>query len=172
MELEKFDLRGKGLKSADIDGHKVFTLPFQPRLHYSWDTGQAVGRYLDGLKEGKLIGKKCNACDRIMIPPRMFCELCFRPTDDWVDLQDTGTVNTFSLCYVNWDASRLPKGAMPHIPAVIEIDGASQGMGILHLIGGCDPKDVKIGTKVKAIWKPANERTGAITDIRHFAIVG
>lgn len=168
MELEKFDLRGKGLKSTDIAENKVFTLSCHPNLRYSWDTGQAVGRYLDGLKEGKLIGRKCCGCDRIMIPPRMFCELCFAPTDDWIELKDTGKVNTFSLCYVNWDASRLPKGALPHMPAVIEIDGASEGMGILHMLGEIDPKEVRIGMKVQAVWRSARERRGTITDIKYF----
>jgi len=168
MFLEKFKLKGNGLSSSDLREGKVLTIPHHPKLQYAWDAGQAVGRYLEGLKEGKLIGKKCKDCNRIMIPPRMFCELCFRPSDEWVTLKDTGTVNTFSICYVNWDASRLPQGAKPHLPAVIEIDGASEGMGILHLLGEVDPKDIKIGMKVKAVWKPANERIGAITDIRYF----
>jgi len=170
--LEKFELKGKGLKSSDIKDGSVLTLPWNPKLQYAWDTGHAVGSYLDGLKEGKLIGKKCTGCNRIMIPPRMFCELCFKDTADWVELKDTGTVNTFSLCYVNWDASRLPQGAKPHLPAVVEIDGASEGMGILHVLGEVDPKEVKIGMKVKAVWKPANERTGAITDIKYFKPIG
>lgn len=168
MFLEKFDLKGKALKSSDIKDGTVLTVPHKPKLQYAYDTGQAIGAYLDALKEGKLIGRSCKECARIMIPPRMFCELCFRPTDKWVDLKDTGKVNTFSICNVNWDASRLPPGAKPHLPAVIEIDGASEGMGILHLLGEVDPKDIKIGMKVKAVWKPAGERTGAITDIKYF----
>jgi uncharacterized protein len=168
MELEKFDLRCKGLKSSDITDKKVFTLECHPQLKYEWDTGHAVGAYLDGLREGKLVGRKCNGCNRIMIPPRMFCELCFAPTHEWVTLKDTGTVNTFSLCQVNWDASRLPAGEPPHMPAVIEIDGASEGMGILHMLGDVDPNTVKIGMKVKAVWKSPAEREGAITDIKYF----
>ncbi len=168
MVLEKFELKGTGLKSQAVKDGSVLTMPCNPKLQYSWDTGQAVGRYLDGLKEGKLIGKKCGGCNRIMIPPRMFCELCFKDTGDWVELEDTGKVNTFSICHVNWDASRLPQGALPHLPAVIEIDGASEGMGILHVLGEADPKEIKIGMKVKAVWKTANERAGAITDIRYF----
>jgi hypothetical protein len=83
----------------------------------------------------------------------------------WVYLQDTGVVNTFSLCYVTWDMMRVKE---PLIPAVIEIDGASPGMGILHLLSEVDPKEVKIGMRVKAVWKPAEEREGAITDIKYF----
>jgi hypothetical protein len=95
----------------------------------------------------------------------MFCEKCFRPTDEWVYLQDTGTVNTYSISYIRWDASRVPE---PSIPAVIDIDGASPGMGILHLLGDVSPDDVKIGMRVRAVWKPARQRTGSVLDIRYF----
>jgi uncharacterized OB-fold protein len=56
----------------------------------------------------------------------------------------------------------------PEIPAVIEIDGAAPGHGIMHKIGGVDPKKVKIGMKVKAVWKPAEERTGSILVIKYW----
>jgi uncharacterized OB-fold protein len=127
-----------------------------------------VGRYLAELKKGRIIGRACYKCHRIMVPPRMFCELCFRPTDEWIYLEETGTVNTFSIVHVNWDASRRGKDDPPLIPAVIEIDGASKGMGIMHMIGEVDPQKVKIGMKVRAVWKKEDERTGAITDILYF----
>jgi hypothetical protein len=37
------------------------------------------------------------------------------------------------------------------------------------MIDGIDPDQIHIGMKVKAVWKPASEREGAITDIRYFA---
>ena len=95
----------------------------------------------------------------------MFCEHCFAPIDAFIPLQDTGTVVTFSLCYVTWDMVRIEE---PQIPAVIAIDGASPGMGILHLLGEVDPKAVKIGMRVQAVWKPEEEREGSITDILYF----
>jgi uncharacterized OB-fold protein len=117
------------------------------------------------LKAGQLIGTRCSGCSRVMIPPRMFCEHCFVPIDAFVPLQDTGTVITFSLCYVTWNMVELKD---PQIPAVVAIDGASPGMGILHLLGDVKPDDVKIGMAVQAVWKPADEREGSITDIVHF----
>jgi uncharacterized OB-fold protein len=68
------------------------------------------------------------------------------------------------VCYIRWDASRAKE---PQIPAVIEIDGASKA-GFLHLLDEVNPDDVKIGMKVQAVWKPAPERVGSITDIRYF----
>jgi uncharacterized OB-fold protein len=164
----KYNFRGTPLSGEEIKSGKIFYTEDALSCKYAWDAGVAIGRYLKELKNGRIIARKCNKCNRIMLPPRMFCELCFRPTDTWVYVQDTGVVNTFSVCYVNWDASRIKKGEAPHIPAVIEIDGASKGMGILHILGEVKPEDVKIGMRVKAVWKPKNERTGAITDIKYF----
>lgn len=168
MELEKFKLGGTHLKQSDIDRGKVLSISMSPELQYAWDDGVAIGRYLKELKNGKIIARKCNKCGRIMIPPRMFCELCWRPTDEWVYCKDTGVVNTYSLCHVNWDASRIPEGEPLHLPAVIHIDGASPGMGILHLLGEVEYDDIKIGMKVKAVWKKPDEREGSVTDILYF----
>lgn len=56
----------------------------------------------------------------------------------------------------------------PITPAVIEIEGASRGMGIMHLLGEGDPDKVKIGKKVEAVWKPSEGGAGSILDIAHF----
>lgn len=168
MELEKYELGGTPLKGSDMEKKRVLSISMKPDLRYAWDDGVAIGRYLSGFKEGKIIARKCNKCGRVMLPPRMFCELCWRPTDEWVQVKDTGIVNTFSVCRVNWDASRLKKGQKPYLPAVIEIDGASPGMGIMHLLDEVEPEDLKIGMKVKAVWKKPSEREGAITDILYF----
>src|ERR671910_847677 len=70
-----------------------------------------------------------------------------------------------ALCYVSWDVRRLKQ---PEIPAVIEIDGASRGMGILHLISKVAPRDVHVGMRVTAVWRTASKRTGSITDIAYW----
>jgi len=38
----------------------------------------------------------------------------------------------------------------------------------MHKLGEVDPEKVYIGMRVKAVWKPAEERQGAITDILYF----
>ncbi|MFQ5816942.1 MAG: Zn-ribbon domain-containing OB-fold protein [Terriglobia bacterium] len=166
MKSEPNLVRGTPLSGDDIRRGKTFLVRYTPRLEYAWDCGEAIGRYLEELKQGRLIARSCHRCRRVMIPPRMFCELCFRPTDDWVYVKDTGRVNTFSLCYVTWDVRKLRR---PEIPAVIEIDAASPGMGIMHLLGDVNPKNVRIGLRVRAVWKPPAKRTGSITDIAYFA---
>jgi len=133
---------------------------------FAWDTGIAIGQYLASLKDGVILGSRCSTCRKIVVPPRTVCEWCYRPMKEYIPLQDTGTVVTFSLCYVTWDVQRIEE---PEIPAVIEIDGASPMHGIMHMLGGIASSEVRIGMRVKAVWRPENERQGSITDILYFA---
>jgi uncharacterized OB-fold protein len=158
-------LTGTAITGSEWEKGKYFFRNFETDLKYSWDNGVAISRFLEGLKEGRIIGRKCNHCNRTLVPPRMFCEQCFRTTDEWVQVGDTGSVNTFSVSYVNNDASRRDQ---PLLVAVINIDGASKGMGFLHLLGEVDPSRVYVGMNVRAVWKPRDQREGAITDIVYF----
>ncbi|MGH2712001.1 MAG: Zn-ribbon domain-containing OB-fold protein [Actinomycetota bacterium] len=143
----------------------VGAVDFAVDARYAWDAGIAVGEYLRGLKRGVILGRECRNCRRILVPPRMFCEECFRPTDRWIEVEDTGTVNTFSICYIRWDMVPLKD---PEIPFVLDIDGATPGMGFMHKLGEVRPDDVRVGLEVEAVWKPEGEREGSILDIQYF----
>jgi uncharacterized OB-fold protein len=159
------NLPGTPLHEKDFEEGKILFNYDELRGDFAWDAGVAIGRYLQGFKEGIILGARCSTCRKIVVPPRSVCEWCFRPMDEYVPLQDTGTVNTYSLCYVTWDVQRITE---PEIPAVIEIDGASPLHGIMHLLGEVDPEKVHIGMRVQAVWKPDKERQGAVTDIQYF----
>lgn len=130
---------------------------------YEWDAGVAVGRFLDGLREGRIMGRGCSNCGRVLVPPRMFCEQCFRGTDAWVQVEQTGVVQTFSICHVTWDMQPLEE---PQLPAVIAIDGSDGGF--LHMLGEMAPEEARVGMAVEAVWKPVGERVGSILDIAYF----
>lgn len=170
----RLPLRGQALSEAAFRT-QVSATAWAPSLEYGWDAGVAVGRFLDGLREGRIYGVRCRQCGRTVTPPRAFCELDFKPMDEWVELLDTGTINTFSICYVTWDMQPLRR---PQIPAVIEIDGTTPRVGFLHLVGGVAGRtveeirrQVRVGMRVRAVWKPPRRREGAITDILYFAPV-
>jgi len=163
-KMKTEDLAGTPLK----DPTDVAYADDAPDLRYSWDNGVALTSYLDGLKKGKLRGSHCDHCGRMMIPARAFCEVCnLREVNDYYDLPDTGTVKTFTISNINWDSSFLPDGKI-NIFAVIEIDGVGEDMGLVHRLGEVDREDVKVGMKVKAVWKPESERTGNILDLDYF----
>lgn len=144
---------------------KVTSVRFRPEAKFAWSAGEAMSRFLAELQEGRLIARTCRGCDRILFPPRMFCEQCFRPTDAWTYVKDTGTIETYSVSYIDLDAKRIEE---PVYVGVVSVDGASPKMGIMHFFGEVTPETIRIGMRVKAVWKPPEERTGSVLDIRYW----
>jgi acetyl-CoA C-acetyltransferase len=162
--MTREDLAGTPIKDVKDVPH----VDYSPELTYSWDNGYALTTYLDGFKQGKIRASQCSKCKRMMIPPRVFCERCnLKSVRNYYDLPDTGTVETFTLSHVNWASLPLPDGEVK-VFAVVSIDGATEHMGLCHWLDEVDPKDVKCGMRVKAVWKPEAEREGTVTDLRYF----
>jgi len=156
---------GIELRAADLYDGKVTQTRFHPDAKYAWSAGEAMSRFLQELQNGRFIARTCHKCERILFPPRMFCEECFRPTDEWTYIHDTGTIETFSVSYLDTDAKRI---AEPILVGVVSLDGASPRMGMMHYFGEMTKDDIRIGMRVKAEWKPAAERRGSVLDVRYF----
>ncbi len=156
--------RATGLSDAEFRAAPGAVEVDELDLAYDWDAGEAMGAFLEGLRDARIVATVCTACERTLVPPRKFCERCFRPTDSWTEVTATGRVETFSICHVRWDMVPLDP---PEIPAVIRLEGTSEG-GFLHKLAEVEPSDVTIGMVVEAVWKPPDERTGSILDIEHF----
>jgi acetyl-CoA C-acetyltransferase len=163
-DMTSGDLPGTAIKQVADVPH----IDYSPRLLYRWDDGYALTTYLDGFRNGKIRASYCSECDRMLIPPRSFCELCgLRAVDRYFDMPDTGVVETFTISHVDWASAPLPKGEV-NLFAVVAIDGAGPHMGIVHRLGDVKPKDVEIGMRVKAVWKPEAERDGSVNDLLYF----
>ncbi len=156
---------GIELRAADLYEGKVTQTRFHPDAKYAWSAGEAMSRFLEELQNGRFIARTCQKCERILFPPRMFCEECFRTTDEWTFIRDTGTIETFSVSYLDTDAKRI---AEPILVGVVSLDGASPKMGMMHYFGEMTKDDIRIGMRVKAEWKPRAERRGSVLDIRYF----
>ena len=166
MMSEKMkEVPGIYLRDAELKAEDAITFKWRPNAKYVWSAGIAYSKFLEELKNGRIVGRSCNECGRILVPPRMFCDKCFRATDEWVHVKDTGTINTYSVSYLDADANRIKD---PILVAVIDLDGASEGVGILHYVANVDPKELHVGMKLKAVWKPEKDRTGSVRDIDYF----
>ncbi len=158
------DPPGHPLGAEDME--KVLTIRDHAQARYRWATGALMGKFLEGLREGKLLGARCpGKCGRILLPPRGFCELDFVKVSEVVEVKDTGTVETFSISYLDTDARRIQD---PIYVGVVSIDGASPKMGLMHFFSEVSKETLSIGMKVKAEWRPPEERKGSINDIRYF----
>jgi uncharacterized protein len=58
----------------------------------------------------------------------------------------------------------------PYVAAAVLLDGAD--IAFQHLILGCEPGEVRIGMRVRAMWRPREERAMSASAISHFAPTG
>lgn len=137
-------------------------------IPYTHSAGGCASHFFREMKERKKIfGIRCPKCRRVMLPPRSFCEECFVETGEWVEVKDEGVIDSVSINYMEYAGLPDP----PYAIAFIKLDGADSRL--MHFVGGVDLSDwkkakdlVKIGTRVKAVWK--KEREGRMTDIQYF----
>jgi uncharacterized protein len=154
-----------GVPAGAGDAVTMITTPV--RLHYQHSASAEESRYLRGLREGKLIGQRCPVCGKVYIPPRGACPVDGVPTTTDVELPDTGIVTTFCVVNVPFQGQRVPS---PYVAASVLLDGAD--IAFQHLILGCEPAEVRMGMRVRAVWKPPGEWGTTSENIRHFEPTG
>ncbi len=136
-------------------------------VHLTHTASHEESRYLRALAEGRLIGQRCPVCEQVYVPPRSSCPTDGVPTTTEVELPDTGIVTTFCIVNVPFLGQRIPP---PYVAAYILVDGAD--IPFLHLVLGCDAAEVRMGMRVRAVWRPREEWGATPGNISHFAPTG
>jgi uncharacterized OB-fold protein len=136
-------------------------------LDYIYAASPEESSFFRGLAEGKLLGQRCPVCQNVYIPPRSACPVDGVPTTDEVELADTGTVTTYCIVNVPFLGQKIKP---PYVSAYVLLDGAD--IAFLHLILGIDAADVRMGMRVKAVWKPREEWGTTVENISHFEPTG
>jgi uncharacterized protein len=130
------------------------------RLHYMHTASPGESSYLRGLAEHRLLGQRCGVCGQVYVPPRGTCPADGVPTHEDVELPESGTVTTFCIVNVGYPGQRVTP---PYVAAAVLLDGAD--IAFQHLVLGCDPGEVRMGMRVRAVW-------GESGTISHFAPTG
>lgn len=131
-------------------------------IGHKYTMGVAGERFFQHLKEhGEITATRHQGSGAATLPPRLYHPDTFAPIDEWVTVGPEGTVNTFTV--LEKDRRGAPYDE-PRVLAFVRVDGAEGGL--VHWVGGCDPADVTIGMRVRAVFE--EQRTGGMSDIRHF----
>lgn len=146
----------------------VAQIDYSLSLPYRHSYGANYGRLFDelGARSG-LLGSRCPHCENVLVPPRAYCEICYVKTEQFVHVKDTGRLKSFSVIHMEFiGQTRKP----PYVYAEIVLDGSSTRL--IHNVGGIDMAQAKellaIGTPVRAVWKPEDQRNGTLDDIDYF----
>ncbi|MCS6862832.1 MAG: Zn-ribbon domain-containing OB-fold protein [Abditibacteriales bacterium] len=128
-------------------------MPVESRYTY----GVAGERFFREIKDhARLLGTRCAACTVTFVPARAFCERCFAELTEWVEVSPHGVVHAVTV---------VPHGDGHRVIAFVQLDGADGGL--VHELE-VPPADARIGMRVEAVFKPAEERSGSMRDILHF----
>ena len=130
------------------------------RLHYMHTASPGETAYLRGLAEHRLLGQRCGVCGQVYVPPRGTCPADGVPTSEEVELPESGTVTTFCIVNVGYPGQKVTP---PYVAAAVLLDGAD--IAFQHLVLGCDPAEVRMGMRVRAVW-------GEPGGISHFTPTG
>jgi len=133
-------------------------------LTYDHAIGPTASHFFDEVKEHqRILGKRCSDCERVLVPPRSFCDRCYVETKDWVEVGKEGTIEAFTIIYQQFKGLPEP----PYALAYVLLQGADTAMaGFVRGIDLSNPKTatskLSMGARVKVIF--TEERRGSILD--------
>ncbi|MBN2423301.1 Zn-ribbon domain-containing OB-fold protein [Candidatus Woesearchaeota archaeon] len=107
-----------------------------------------------------LIGKKCQKCNSLYFPPRDVCTHCGEINLQNYKLEGNGEIITFTVIRTpmpdpEGEIIDIPGRQIPYIIAIIKLD---QGPCLTSEIVDCSPGEVKIGKKVKSVFRKIVEK--------------
>jgi len=130
----------------------------------TYSAGMVGSRFLIELRDNKkIMGIKCPTCNRVYVPPRSTCKYCFGKLSELIEVSQKGTLLTYAVAYQQNPVQPLET---PIAFGIVQLDGADTGF--VHMLGEVEPGQLKIGMKVKAVFKVKKERQASILDIKYF----
>ena len=141
----------------------AFVVEGKMALPYQYFAGATGSKFIVALRdERKILGVRCDTCDKTFVPPRQTCERCFSNlTDRWVEVAPTGEVTGFTV--IRYAEPYQPK-APPYVLALVKLDGADTP--IAHLLECGQIEDARVGMRVRAVF--SEEPKDNILAISHF----
>lgn len=141
-------------------------------MPYEWSIGLYGSRFFQEIKEKqRFLGIRCPSCGLVRVPPRRICGPCFTELHELVPLTDEGIIRAYSIVnYPFIDPATGVQRPIPYTYGYIQMEGADNIFS--HIINETDADKIRVGMKVRAMFKAPGEMEGNIRDIRYFEIIG
>ena len=105
---------------------------------------ELMAKFLEALKQGKLMGTKCRKCGAKHLPPRQHCK-CGSSEIEWYEAPAKGKIFTYTM--VTFPPDSMAKYA-PYIVAVAELEDGSR---LLAQLTGATPATLKVGLPIQVV---------------------
>jgi hypothetical protein len=111
-------------------------------FNYTYFAGESASRFFHELRENqRIMGTRCAKCKKLLVPARAYCDVCMSPTDEWVEVGQEGTLETFTIITTAFPG--LPKP--PIVMAYVTLDGADSAL--INLVRGLDLSDIEVAAQ-------------------------
>lgn len=127
---------------------------------YTRTVGPVLGRFMTGLREGRIEGVRAND-GRVLVPPAEYDPVTSEALDEFVEVGQAGVVTTWA--WVSEPRANQPLDR-PFAWALIRLDGADTAL--LHAVDAGNEARMATGMRVRVQWRA--ERAGEIQDIACF----
>jgi uncharacterized OB-fold protein len=110
----------------------------------------------------RLVGKSCEGCGAILFPPRLICLECGQRKMEDIKLSGNGTILTYTVIARGGGPTEfddLQNMTGDYAVALVELQ---EGPRVVGQMTYCEPTDLKIGQKVKAVFRVLYEQEGVI----------
>jgi len=111
------------------------------RTYIDPDINMESEAYWEGTKQGKLLLKKCNACDKTHYYPRALCPHCLSDDTAWYEASGKGTIYTYSV---------MRRADIPYAMAYVTL---AEGVTMMTNIVECDLDAIEVGQAVEVIFR-------------------
>lgn len=132
-------------------------------LRYNYAAGEVAGRFMQGLRDGKILATRCSRSGLTCRPPRAYCERSFERSDSWVEAGSEGVIEASTIVVRGFERKRKPPVAI----AFVRLDGVDSA--IANYVDGLDLSDYEAamkrlapGKRVRVVFQA--HREGRITD--------
>lgn len=144
--------------------------PKQERIHgvwhieYQYSVGKEAATFFDGLRRGEMLGSRCGSCGQVAVPPKAFCEACFKRVSEVVAVGTRGKIEAATVVTTPFEGSP----PVPYCVAYVTLDGASTAMAnYVRDVELSDeitslPRELAPGAGVEVRF--AHERQGRLND--------
>ncbi len=112
---------------------RTLSAPVTVAFDYTRSTGPVIGRFLTGLRDGTLVAGRTSD-GRVVLPPPEFDPVTHEPTTDFVEVEPTGTVTSWS--WVSEPVAGQPFDR-PFAFVLVTLDGAD--VPFLHALDVASP---------------------------------
>ena len=104
--------------------------------------------YWDGLRDGKLLMPRCDACKRYWFPPSLLCPHCNCETWAWTETKGRGRIFSYVVYHRVYHSAFAQD--VPYAVAVIELD---EGPRMYSNVIGIAPDKLVCDMKVEIVYE-------------------